>query len=236
VVPPVARRRGAAGARIVAALKSGFYAGFLPGGLVFVVYFVLHRALDMPWVKMATAIAIYAPLVGVSLALAVEGAVLLADAIAHRVRWLVPLANAPVFAGIAAAIAGIAPGAIGCVVFGGYRGPFVGTALIAIGTSSGALLVAIPAARRARLVRAGRAEAQRGDKRAIALALLVATLALGIAAAVVAPLLVDGAFVHVAATIDEHTALVGGVVGALGGAVLGIYNGLAIALARVRAV
>ncbi len=215
--------------RLGAALRSGVRAGVGPGVFVFVAYYLAHRELDMPWLKIATVLALYAPGVGITLALTVEALVMVVEQIVARVRWLVPVANSVVAAGLAGAICGVLPGAIGVVVFGGYRGPFVGTALIATSLMSGALLVAVPAARRARR----HTQKQTAhDTRAVVVATLVATLILGAVAAVIAPLLVDGAFVRVAGEIDRHGATVGAVVGAMGGTILGLYIGLVIALAR----
>ena len=227
-VPPAARPRRTWTPRLAAALRSGFLAGFLPGGLVFTLYYLAHRDLDMPWGKIALVLALYAPGVGITLAVAVEGLVMIAEAIVARVRWLVPIANSIVAAGIAGAICGILPGSIGVVVFGGYRGPFVGTTLIAVAQVGGALLVAVPSARRAR-------RHSRGTTRnagAVAAATLIATLVVGVVAAVVAPLLVTRAFTGIAGELDAHGATVGAVIGAMGGAILGLYVGLVIALAR----
>lgn len=195
------------------AIKSGFRAGCFPGVMVMVVYFALHHDLDMPWLKIAGLMALYAPVVGISLAAAIELVVMLVE------HWLVTIVGAA----LAGAACGIAPGAFGVVVFGAYKGPFIGTSLIATSTIAGALLVALPAAMRAR-----------GDRRLrpVVMATVIATVIIAVAATVVAPLLVDGAFVRVQGALDQHGLGVGGAVGALGGGILGMYVGLVVVLAR----
>lgn len=212
--------------RMLAALKGGFRAGFLPGVLVMVVYYTAHRALDMPWLEIASMLAVYAPIVGILLAVAIE---LVAMASEHLgpARGLVTVIGG----GLGAAVCGIAPGAFGVVVFGAFRGPFIGTALIATSTIAGAFLVAMPAALRARRALHG---PRPGDVTAVIVSTICATLILGAAATVIAPLMVDSAFLRVRGSLDLNGTTVGAVVGAACGGILGLYVGLVIVLARIR--
>ncbi|MCX5746617.1 MAG: hypothetical protein NT062_29420 [Proteobacteria bacterium] len=208
--------------RMGVAVRGGFRAGFLPGILVMAIYYIAHHDVDLPWLKIATLMSVYAPGVGISLAAAIEAVVLLVDGLTARAP-IVPRGPAVVVGcGLAGAACGIAPGAIGVVVFGSYRGPFIGTSLIATSMIIGAFLVALPAARRAAR-----------SWRAVVIATIATTLLVGVVASVVTPLVVDGAFGHMQGVSYEHGVFVGGAVGALGGCLLGGYAGLVIALARV---
>jgi hypothetical protein len=218
--------------RVLASFRTGLVAGIVPAFVAGAIYFALHNDADLPWVKIAALLAVYGPSVGVLLAVFVDGAVALFDRVA-RVGYGVGLvANAVTAGALGGFFAGIAPGAIGVAVFGAYHGPFVGTPAIVASLISGAILIAIPLARRARVRRRG---AGSRDRAAIAVATLVATLILCVLAAVVAPIIVDSAFAEAqtpAWTQGSGNLVVGAVAGALGGCVVGIYIGLAIALGR----
>src|SRR5207245_7300729 len=108
--------------------------------------------------------------------------------------------------------------------------PFVGTASIACALIAGSVMIAVPLARRARIARAPLA---RANHRVIAAATVIATLILCAVAAVVAPIIVDGAFQEAQGALDEYGAIVGAVAGSLGGCVVGLYIGLVIAFGRV---
>jgi hypothetical protein len=220
--PPVPPKRW--GARTVAAIRTGAFAGLLPAAAVFTIYFLTHADWDLPWLRLASILAVFAPATTIALTALVELLVAATDRIAGWWRPLVVIANPIVASGLAGALAGIAPGAIGVTVFGSYSGPFVGTALIACGIVASAVMVAVPVARRAR----------RGDDRlAIAGATLIATLILCGAAAVVTPLLVDSSFDQIRGALEEYGPPVGGAMGAIAGAIVGIYIGIVIAVGRV---
>lgn len=228
--PRVARRTSTWIPRIAAAFGNGVVAGLLPSTIVLVVYFLQHRDAPLPWLKIASILALYGPGVGVLLAVLCEALVMITDRIARAGYGLVALANPVVACALAGLLAGIAPGAIGVVVFGSYHGPFVGTGLIAFGLIGGAMLVALPLAARARRYRGAPRNA-----RMIAMATLIATLTLCAVAAVVAPVIVGSAFAEARHSVEEHGALVGAVAGAAGGGVVGVFIGLVIAISRGRA-
>jgi hypothetical protein len=211
------------------AVGTGLVAGTVPAAAVFAIYFAFNHDLPMPWIRIASLVAVYGPVVGVMLACSVQALVLGFDRIAALARPLVAIAN-PVTAGsVAGAIAGVVPGAVGVVVFGSYHGPFVGTSLIACGVIAGSVMVAVPLARRARRARTGGVG---GDRGVIAAAAVIATLILAAVAAVIAPILVDGAFDEARGALATRGAAVGGLVGAIGGGIVGMFIGLVIALGR----
>lgn len=213
--------------RAVASIRTGAIAGIAPALVAGGVYFALHHDADLPWVRIASILAVFGPAVGVLLATCVDGAVAAFDRIAATRIGSVRIVANPVTAGaVGGFVAGIVPGAVGVTTFGAFHGPFVGTPAIAGSLIAGAILIAAPLARRARERRRPRGP---GDKRAILAGTIIATLTLCAAAAVVAPLIVDSAFA--AAPFDDG-AVIGAVAGALGGAIVGIYIGLAIALGR----
>lgn len=216
--------------RLAAAARAGVRAGLLPAAVVFALYFAAHRHLPLPWAKIASVLAAYGPAVGVSLAVLTELFVMLFDRAARGRRWLAPIAN-PVTAGaLGGALAGIAPGAIGVTVFGSYRGPYAGTALIAGALIAGSMLVAVPLARRARRERWPHLA---HDHRVIATAAALATLILCAVAAVIAPILVHDAFARTLhGTLAETGPTAGALCGAIGGAIVGLFAGLVIALGR----
>jgi hypothetical protein len=223
------RPKSVSASRLRAACGNGFVAGLFPASVVFTIYYVANHETDLPWVQIGSILAVFAPITGISLALFIELLVLAFDRVASWWRPLVVLAN-PVVAGVlGGALAGVVPGAVGVTVFGSYRGPFVGTALIATANIAGAVLVAVPLARRARRARA---DAGDGESLAIAAATAIATLALCAAAAVVTPLLVDSSFDRIRGALEEDGPRVGAAAGALAGAVMGLYVGLVIALGR----
>jgi hypothetical protein len=149
------------------------------------------------------------------------------DAFASLARPLGWIAN-PVTAGVlGGALAGIAPGAIGVSVFGSYHGPFAGTAVLSGAVITGALMTAVPLARRARRLRF-----KDNSDLVIVVAAVIATLILCAVAAVIAPIIVDVAFVEIRGAVEDYGIAVGAVVGGLGGAVAGFFIGMVIALGR----
>jgi len=214
-------------ARVGAAIRIGIRAGFVPMVIVFAAYYALNHEAPLPWLKIALLAAVYGPMVGVMLAVNVQVLVLIFDRVAalgHGMRFV---ANPIAAGGLGGVLAGILPGSIGVTVFGSYRGPFVGTVLIAFALISGSGLIAIPLARTAR-----RARGAPDDPRAIRTAALVSTLILCALAVVIAPVIVDAAFRQVNGFVQEHGATVGAIAGAVGGGVVGIYVGLVIAIGR----
>ena len=215
------------GERLGATLLIGIRAGLLPSAIVFVIYLVRNRDVDLPWETIGSLLAVYGPVIGILLATTIELFVLGADRIARIGYGLVVIANPVTAGGLAGALAGIVPGAVGVMVFGSYHGPFVGTTLIAFGLVAGAVLVAAPLA-----VRSRRTRGQRDDKRIVAVATVIAMLLLSAAAAVVAPVIVGTAFAEARGAMENHEGIVGAVAGVLGGGVVGIFIGLVILLAR----
>jgi hypothetical protein len=224
----VPRRASAIGPRLVAACASGVVAGLLPSAIVLLVYFLRNADAPLPWIRVATILAVYGPGIGVLLAGFVELFVLATDRIARIGFGLVAVFNPVTAGGLGGMLAGIAPGAVGVVVFGSYHGPFVGTGLIAFGLIAGSVMVAVPAARRAR-----RARGIADNRRVIAAATIGATLILCAVAAVVAPVIVGSAFDEARNSVDDYGGIIGAVAGALGGTVVGVFIGIVIALARV---
>lgn len=213
--------------RIRAAFGSGVIAGLVPSAIVLLIYFVDNRDAPLPWVTIASILAVYGPGVGVLLAVFVEVFVMLTDRIARigYGAWLI--ANPVIAATIAGMLAGIAPGAIGVAVFGSYHGPFVGTGLIAFGMIGGALLVAVPLAIRARAARGVPA-----NLGVIGVSALIATAILCAVAAVIAPVIVGSAFEEARNSVEDHAWIVGGVAGCVGGGVVGVFIGIVIAFGR----
>jgi hypothetical protein len=216
------------GERLAATLWIGIRAGLVPSAIVFLIYLVRNRDAPLPWATIGSLLAVYGPVIGVLLATLIELFVVGADAICRVWIGFVLIANPVTAGGLAGALAGIAPGAVGVMVFGSYHGPFVGTGLIAFGLVAGAVLVAAPLARRAR-----RARGLRDNKRVIAAATLIAMVMLSGAAAVVAPVIVGTAFVEARGAMENHEGIVGAVSGALGGGVVGVFIGLVIVLGRL---
>jgi hypothetical protein len=227
---PSLRRGSTVAPRLAAAVGTGVRAGLVVGAIVFVVYFALNSNAGLPWVRLGSAVALYGPGIGILLAVLVESFVMLNDRIARLGFGLVAIAN-PVTAGaLGGILAGLAPGAIAVVVFGSYRGPFVGTWLIAFALICGAVMIAAPLA-----IRARRAQGGGEDRGAITIATVGATLILCVVAAMVAPVIVGSAFDQVAMTDamdDFGGGLVGAVAGAAGGAVIGVFIGIVVALGR----
>jgi hypothetical protein len=201
----------------------------LPSALVLLLYFVENIDAPMPWITIASILAVYGPAVGVLLAVFVEAFVMIADRIARVGFGLVLIANPITASTLAGMLAGIAPGAIGVIVFGSYHGPFVGTGLIAFGLISGAVMVAVPAAIRARRIR-GAAP----NSAVIAMSTMLATVILCAVAAVIAPVIVGSAFDQAQSNVEDYGGIVGGVAGAIGGGVVGVFIGIVIALSRNR--
>jgi hypothetical protein len=230
------RRTSTWAPRMRAAVVTGVKAGLLPSASVSAIYFALHRDVPLPWVRLVSIVALYGPGIGVLLATFVETFVLVTDRIARLGFGLRLIANPVTAGGLGGMLAGIAPGAIGVVVFGSYHGPFVGTGLIVFGLISGSVMVAVPLAIRARRARrlelGARAGGARNDRRVIAAATVIATLILCVVAAVIAPIIVGSAFAEAQSGVDESVAVIGAVAGAIAGGVVGIFIGLVIALGR----
>lgn len=214
-------------ARLGAAIRIGIRAGFWPTAIVFAAYYALNHATPLPWLKLALLAAVYGPMVGVMLAVNVQLLVLIFDRIAATGHGLRFVANPVTAGGLGGVLAGILPGSIGVTVFGSYRGPFVGTVLIAFALIAGSGLIAIPLARGAR-----RGRGAPDDAAAIRTAALVSTLILCALAIVIAPVIVDTAFRQVNGFVQQYGATVGAIAGAVGGGVVGVYVGLVIAIGR----
>lgn len=223
----VVRRPSTWAPRIRAAIGNGVLAGLIPSAIVLLVYFLDNRDAPLPWVRIASILAVYGSGIGVSLAVLVEVFTMITDRIARVGYGLQLIANPITASTLAGILAGIAPGAIGVIVFGSYHGPFVGTGLIAFGLIAGSTMVAIPAA-----IRARRARGVAANPGAIATSAVFATLILVAVAAVVAPVIVGGAFIEAQSNVEEHGGIVGAVAGALGGGVIGVFIGISITFGR----
>lgn len=215
------------GPRIRAAIRTGAKAGILPSVIVFAVYFLANRDVPLPWVRVASILALYGPGVGILLATFVETLVLAADRVASLGFGLRVIANPVTAGGLGGVLAGIAPGSVGVVVFGAYHGPFVGTGLIAFGLITGSVMIAVPLA-----IRARRALGAPANTRVIAAATVIATLILCAVAAVIAPMIVGSAFEEARGPVEDYGGVVGAAAGAVGGGVVGIFIGIVIALGR----
>lgn len=224
---PARARASTIGPRLASAFGNGVLAGLVPSAIVLVAYFLQHRDADLPWVKIASILAVYGPGVGVLLAVACEALTMATDRIARLGFGLVAIANPITACALGGVLAGIAPGAIGVIVFGSYRGPFVGTGLIAFGLIAGSVMVAVPLAARARRVR----QAAR-NRLVIGASTLIATAILCAVAAVIAPVIVGSAFEEARNGIEDYGGLIGGVAGAIGGGVVGVFIGIVIAFSR----
>jgi hypothetical protein len=213
--------------RLASAFRNGVLAGLVPSAIVLVLYFLDNRDAPLPWIRIASILAVYGPAVGVLLAVFVESMTMIADRIA-RVGYGLPLIANPITAStIAGVLAGIAPGAIGVMVFGSYHGPFVGTGLIAFGLIAGSVMVAVPIA-----IRARHARGAAPNLAVIAVATVLATVILCAVAAVIAPVIVGSAFDQAQSNLEEYGGIVGGVAGAVGGGVVGVFIGIVIAFGR----
>ena len=203
-----------------ACVRGGALAGSLPAIGLYAVYFALNHDVDMPWLKIASLLAVFAPIAGILYAVFVEACVVGFD---RARRWLAPLvvvAN-PITAGLAGgALAGIAPGAVGVTTFGSYHGPFVGTVPLACTCIGGALLVVVPIARRC-------------GAGGLVAGFAIATVLLCTIAAVVAPLLVDTAFAQLQGELATDGPIVGATCGLIGGGIMGLYVGVVIAVGRM---
>jgi len=201
-------------------VRGGMIAGGVPAVFLLLDYFLAHDDLDLPWLKIASLVAVLAPLSGLLLALFVEAAVVAFDRVG-RAWWPLKLVANPMTAGaIGGALAGIAPGAVNVTTFGSYHGPFVGTVPLACTCIAGALLVVVPIARRC------------GANGVIA-GLVIATVLLCAIAAVVAPLIVDSAFQQLQGELTTDGPIVGAACGVIGGGIMGVYVGLVIVVGRM---
>lgn len=226
-VPATTRRASTIGPRLAAAFGNGVLAGLIPSAIVLVVYFVQHRDAALPWIKIASILAVYGPGVGVLLAVSCEALTMITDRIARIGYGLVVLANPVVACTLGGVLAGIAPGAIGVIVFGSYRGPFVGTGLIAFGLIAGSVMVAVPLAVHARRVR----NAPR-NMLVIGAATLIAYAILCAVAAIIAPVIVGSAFQEARERMEDYGGVIGGIAGGIGGGVVGVFIGIVIAVGR----
>jgi hypothetical protein len=225
--PHVPRAQSTWAPRIAAAFANGVFAGLLPSATVLLIYFLGNRDADLPWLTIASILAVYGPAVGVLLAVFVEVLLIITDRIGRIGYGLQLLFNPITASTLAGMLAGIAPGAVGVIVFGSYHGPFVGTGLIAFGMIAGSVMVAVPVAVRARAVR-GAAR----NHAVIAAATVFATLILCMVAAIVAPVIVGSAFAEAQSNVEEHGGIVGAVAGGIGGGVVGVFIGIVIAFGR----
>lgn len=218
----VSTRRSETLARLGASMRGGAIAGFVPAAIVFVVYMIEAWEWGMPWLRIASVVAVFAPIAGLLLAGCVEVMVMWLDRVG-RAWWPLRVVANPLMAGlVGGVIAGIGPGAVGVPVFGSYSGPFLGTAELACACIAAAALVVTPIARRSGV--AGRR---------LVVAVVLATVIAGGMAAVVAPVVVDAAFVEIGDALQTQGAMIGAGCGAIGGGFLGLYVGLVIVLGRV---
>lgn len=226
-VPASTKRASIVRQRLVAAFGNGVLAGLIPSAIVLAIYFIQHHDAALPWIKIASILAVYGPGIGVLLAVLCEALTMLTDRIARVGYGLVVIANPVIACALGGVLAGIAPGAIGVVVFGSYRGPFVGTELIALGLISGSVMVAVPLAKRARRLRNAKPNAL-----VIGAATLIATAILCAVAAIIAPVIVGSAFAEARNGIEDYGGLIGAVAGAVGGGVVGVFIGIVIVFGR----
>jgi hypothetical protein len=218
ILPP--RRVAAWAVSIGQALRTGARAGAIPALYVFALYFGANHAFDLPWVKIFSVLVIWSVTTSMMLAGSIQTMILVFD----RTR-LWPLFNPITGGAIGGAIAGIVPGALAVSHFGAYSGPFVGTFSITSGVLTGALLIAVPLARRAR----------RDPKRAVWPGCIYGAVILAVIGLLTVPLAPADEFSFMRDAVYRHGVnIVGGAVGALGGAVLGFYCGVVIAFARRR--
>jgi hypothetical protein len=199
------------------AVRVGAVAGLLPNAAVLAVYFARYHELPLPWGKLASTLAAYALGTGISLAVVIQALVLACDRIARIGFGLIAIAN-PIVAGVlGGAVGGIGPGAFAVTVFGGYHGPIVGTELVTAAILAGAALIALPLARPAAPAR-------------IAAAAILGGLIVSLIVVAIVP------FLHEEELRSAVYALgpgpVGALAGLIGGATLGLYVGLVIAIAR----
>jgi hypothetical protein len=206
--------------RLGASLRGGAIAGVVPTAILFVIYIVEAWYWHLPWLRIASVLAIYAPVTGVLLAVCVEVSIVAMDRVGSA-WWPTRVLANPLIAGtVGGVIAGIFPGAFGVPVFGSYSGPFIGTAPLCCACIAAAALVVTPIARRSGV-------------RRVALAMLLATPIACVLAAIVAPVIVETAFVQVNSTLDRDGPFIGAACGAIGGAFLGLYVGLVVVLGRL---
>lgn len=213
--------------RLAAAFGNGVIGGLIPSAFVLLLYFLENHDAPLPWITIASILAVYGPAVGVLLAVFVEALLMITDRIARLGFGLRLIANPITASTLAGMLAGIAPGAIGVIVFGSYHGPFVGTGRIAFGLIAGAVMVALPIAVRARRVRG-----VSPDRMVIAVATVLATVILCAVAAVIAPVIVGSAFDQAQSNVEEYGGIVGAVAGSIGGGVVGVFIGIVIAFGR----
>ncbi len=81
--PHVARRTSVIWPRLAAAFRNGVLAGLVPSAIVLVLYFIDHRDAPLPWVRIASILAVYGPAVGVLLAVCCESLTMITDRIAR---------------------------------------------------------------------------------------------------------------------------------------------------------
>jgi hypothetical protein len=220
------------------AIRTGAFAGALPGAIVFIAYFVSNHGLPLPWVTLGTQVMCIATAAGMVLAGSVQAMVLAFDQIARIHPVLVAIANPIVAGALAGAIGGVIPGAIGVSILGAYHGPFLGTVPIACALIGGTTILIVPLTLRARRARCPKAT---GDRWCVAAATAIATVIVLALAVVIAPIMVEIAFsrargsagsgfIVVEAKVPRAT--IGAIGGSIGGMVLGLYVGIAMAIGR----
>ncbi len=215
--------RGVMIQRLAASLRGGIIAGLVPAMILFGIYVIEAWEWGLPWLRIASVVAVYAPISGVLLAVCVELPIVWLDRVGAA-WWPLRIVANPLAAGvIGGAFAGIAPGAFGVPVFGSYAAPFVGTAPLCCACIAAAALVILPIARRCGVA------AIPASPCMLATPISIARLA----AAVLAPIVVDTAFVQVNNTLDQDGPIIGAACGAIGGAFLGLYVGLVVVLGRL---
>jgi hypothetical protein len=98
----------------------GALCAFGPGAILFGWYYAKHhQTVAMPWAQIAVTSLVLAPLTGA--------------AFGGLIRWFAERSGRPIASGIiGGALASIVPGIFAVAVFGSYRGPYAGSAEIAV--------------------------------------------------------------------------------------------------------
>ena len=199
----------------------GALCAFGPGAILFGWYYAKHHAtVAMPWAQIALVSLVLAPLTGA--------------AFGGLIRWFADRSNRPIPSGIiGGALAAIVPGIFAVAVFGSYRGPYAGSAEIAVMNIAACAALAI--------VLTTDALPTRSLGRAIGIVIvaagLTAAITLGVAY-VVAPSLFapNGIFFVARGLAKQHGGVpIGALLGVIVGSIVGLHLGLCLALARLRA-
>jgi hypothetical protein len=198
-------------------------------------YFLTHRELPMPWMRIAG----ISVLLGAFTGAALGGCVQLLVAATDRSRGIARVIANPMTAGlVGGALASILAGVFAVAVFGAYRGPYIGT------IEAAAMLIAACTSLATVLTMDARRGTGAGSVRdlvpalvrVIGAALIVGALTLCIAIAIAPSLFANGVFWTARYAILGHgTVTVGVVLGLLVGAIFGAHLGLSIWLGRKRA-